>query len=271
MIYEKPFALSARNYHGREANKLFYSVSQVKSFLDCEARTMAELNGEWESDKSDALLLGSYVDAAFESDKAFKRFCDEYDADIHQVRTPTKLRADFVKADEAIAAAKADPFFMSFLAGKHQVIKTGTLFGVPWKVKMDVWNGTTPKRENRRIVDVKYVRDMLPLYKLSEGRLNFADYWRYPMQGACYTAIDGHDYPFYLAVITKEEPSDRAIIQIPKAKMDAELDFLEEKMPRIIAVKQGIIEPTRCENCAYCRATRKLSRVINLDELDLDI
>ena len=271
MIYEKPFVLSARNYHGREANKLYFSVSQVKSFLDCEARTMAELNGEWEQDKSDALLIGSYVDAAFESEQAFKQFCDEYDADIHQARTPTKLRAEYIKANDAIAAAKADPFFMSFLGGKHQVIRTGTLFGVPWKIKMDVWNGTTPKRENRRIVDLKYIRDLQPLYKPGEGKLNFADYWRYTLQGAIYQLVEGHGYPFFLAVITKEEPSGRAIIQVPQAKMDAEIDFLAEKMERIKAVKNGIIEPERCENCAYCRATRKLSRVINLDELDLDL
>ena len=91
------------------------------------------------------------------------------------------------------------------------------------------------------------------------------------MQGACYQQVEGHNYPFFLAVITKEEPSGRAIIQVPQAKMDAEIDFLAEKMERIKAVKQGIIEPERCENCAYCRATRKLSRVINLDELDLDL
>lgn len=232
---------------------------------------MAELNGEWESDKSDALLLGSYVDAAFESDWAFNRFCENYDLAIHQTRDKTKLRAEYVKADAAIEAAKGDPFFMSFLAGKHQVIRTATLFGVPWKIKMDVWNGTTKIRENRRIVDLKYIRDLQPLYKPGEGKLNFADYWRYTLQGAIYQLVEGHGYPFFLAVITKEEPSGRAVVQIPQAKMDAEIDFLAEKMDRIKAVKSGIVEPERCENCAYCRATRKLSRVINLDELDLDL
>lgn len=269
MIYEKPFVLSARNYHGREANKLYFSVSQVKSFLDCEARTMAELNGEWEQDKSDALLLGSYVDAAFESKAAFDRFRLEHKDELY--RKDGKFRAEYIKANDAIAAAKADPFFMSFLAGKHQVIRTATLFGVPWKIKMDVWNGTTKIRENRRIVDLKYIRDLQPLYKPGEGKLNFADYWRYTLQGSIYQLVEGHGYQFFLAVITKEEPSGRAIIQVPQVKMDAEIDFLAEKMPRIIAVKNGIVEPERCENCAYCRATRKLTRVINLDELDLDL
>ena len=40
--------INQENYYSQEANKEFFSVSQYKSFLSCEARAMAELYGEYE-------------------------------------------------------------------------------------------------------------------------------------------------------------------------------------------------------------------------------
>lgn len=271
MIYEKPFVLTASNYHGREANKKYFSVSQLKSFLDCPARTMAELNGEWEREPSSALLIGSYVDAAFESESAFRRFCDDHDVEIHYKSKADKKLAEFIKADEMIRRAKSDPVFMEYMKGEHQVIRTATLFGVPWKAKLDVLNGKVRDRSKRRIVDLKTTRDFLPQYKPGQGRMNFIDYWGYTLQGAIYQLIEGHHYPFFIAAISKEDPPDIAIIEIPQARMDAEIEFVAEHIERFKAIKAGIIEPDRCENCAYCRATRKLTRPLTLDELDFGI
>jgi len=109
---------------------------------------------------------------------------------------------------------------------------------------------------------------MQPMYEPGEGRLSFADYWLWPLQMAIYQHIEGHRLPCYLAVITKEDPPDIAVIQIEQEKMDAELEFLRAKLPRFAGVKRGILEPHRCETCAYCRATRKLSGVRNLAEFE---
>ena len=35
-------------------------------------------------------------------------------------------------------------------------------------------------------------------------------------------------------------------------------------------VKRGEIAPERCEKCAYCRATKKLTKPITLEELDME-
>ena len=59
--------LTESNYYSLEADKAYMSVSQFKSFLDCEARTIAKLNGEYvEEGNNTALLVGSFVDSSVE-------------------------------------------------------------------------------------------------------------------------------------------------------------------------------------------------------------
>lgn len=260
----KRFKLTAANYHSIEANNAYLSASVVKSFLDCPARTVAELNGEYERPKSDALLVGSYVDAAFESKKAFGIFKSEHP---ELFKKDGSLKAEYVKADAMIQRAKSDKTFMEYMRGRHQAIKTATLWGVPFKAKFDVLK--TRGAGEHRIVDLKTVRDFKPLYREGEGRLNVVDYWRWTLQMALYQKIEGHNLPCYLAVITKQDPPDIAIIQIPQARMDAEIDFIRTRIDYFNAIRAGVVEPERCENCAYCRATRKLTGPVSLDMLDL--
>ena len=251
--------LTAGNYHSIEMNKRYWSASQLKSFLDCPARTMAELNGEWERPKSDALLVGSYVDAAFESKKAFELFGNQHPEIF---KRDGSLKADFVKAQQMVERAKSDKVFVDFMKGRHQTIKKATLWGVPFKAKFDVL-------AKNRIVDLKTVRDFKPLYREGEGRLNVVDYWRWTLQMALYQKIEGHKLPCFLAVITKEDPPDLAIIEIPQARLDAEIDFVSTRIELFKGIKDGVLEPDRCEHCAYCRATRKLKGAVTLDYLDM--
>lgn len=251
--------LTARNYHSTEMNKRYWSASQLKAFLDCPARAMAELNGEWEPPKSDALLIGSYVDAAFESKKSFELFGNEHPEIFKRDGT---LKSEFVKAENMIQRAKRDSVFIDFMKGRHQVIKTATLWGVPFKAKFDVL-------AKDRIVDLKTVKDFKPLYREGEGRLNVVDYWRWTLQMALYQRIEGHNLPCYIAAITKEDPPDLAIIQIPQARMDAEIDYISNRIELFKGIKDGVLEPERCEKCAYCRATRKLKGAVTLDYFDM--
>ena len=251
--------LTARNYHSTEMNKRYWSASQLKAFLDCPARAMAELNGEWEPPKSDALLIGSYVDAAFESKKSFELFGNEHQEIFKRDGT---LKSEFVKAENMIQRARRDSVFMDFMKGRHQVIKTATLWGVPFKAKFDVL-------AKDRIVDLKTVKDFKPLYREGEGRLNVVDYWRWTLQMALYQRIEGHNLPCYIAAITKEDPPDLAIIQIPQARMDAEIDYISTRIELFKGIKDGVLEPERCEKCAYCRATRKLKGAVPLDYFDM--
>jgi hypothetical protein len=118
-------------------------------------------------------------------------------------------------------------------------------------------------------VDLKTVRDFKPLFREGEGRLNVVDYWRWTLQMAIYQLIEGHNLPCYIAAITKEEPSDLAIIEIPQARMDAEIDFISTRIEMFKGMKDGVLQAERCEKCAYCRATRKLKGPVTLDYFDM--
>ena len=81
---------------------------------------------------------------------------------------------------------------------------------------------------------------------------------------AIYQAVEGNRLPCYLAVVTKEDPPDLAVVEIPQNILDAEISRLLDVLPKLDAMKQGIIPAPRCECCAYCRRTKKLTEPVPL-------
>lgn len=242
--------LNEMNYFSHEADVAFFSASQVKSFKKCEARTMAELNGQYMREMSQALMVGQYVDAALTGD------LDEWCGCHPEIKKRDgTLKAEFMQASEMVVRANRDPLFMDYMEGDHQTILTAKLFGVPFKAKFDVLGAD-------RIVDLKTVRDFSPVYLPGQGRVDFATAWDWPLQMAIYQKIyeevEGIRLPCYLAVITKENPPDIRIVQIEQDRMDAEIAWLEHVLPRYEAIKSGAIDPERCETCAWCRQSRVL-------------
>lgn len=249
--------LTASNYYSPEANWAYFSTSQIKSFAECPARTMAELRGEYVREPATSLLVGSYVDAYFEGT------LDQYMAEHPEVfKRDGSLKAEYSHANVMIARAEADRVFMEYMHGEKQVIRTGTIDGYPFKIKIDVLHP-------ERIVDLKTAKDFNPVYKPGQGRLTFVEAYRYPLQGAIYQAIEGGNKPFFLDVITKEAQPDISLIQIGQEHMDADMKILRQNLPYYDAIKQGMIDPSRCEHCAYCKATRKLTGPIGLDEFEM--
>ncbi|MBQ4187424.1 MAG: PD-(D/E)XK nuclease-like domain-containing protein [Firmicutes bacterium] len=250
--------LTRSNYYSAEANKEYFSASQVKSFLTCEAATMAELRGEWTRPESVSLLIGSYIDASFESKAAYSEFVRTHPQIFKRDGSP---KAEYAKADQMIQRAKADAVFMKYMSGRKQVIKTGFIGGIPFKARFDAY------KKGVRIVDLKTVKDMQTLYKPGYGRLTPIEYWMWDLQMAIYSAVEGNDLPTYLAIITKEDPPAPYLVEIGRFEREACLAFLLEKLPRFDAIKRGIVEPERCENCAYCRATKRIAKPLTLSEL----
>lgn len=253
-------ALTSKNYFSQRANRLYFSASQIKAFKRCEASALAEIKGKYTRPASQALLVGSYVDAALTGDiEAWKTEHPEI------LKRDGSLKAEFVQAQDMVDRAKRDPVFKEFLRGRHQAIMTGKIFGVPFKAKFDVLR-------DDRIVDLKTVRDMSPVYLPGQGRVDFATAWDWPLQMAIYQKIvetnKGVKLPCYLAVVTKESPADIAVIQIEQERMDAELAWLEQALPRFEAVKSGLIEPERCGQCAFCRETHKITGPVMLGEYE---
>ena len=58
--------LASNDYYSLEANKKYFSVSQLKDFMKCEAMAMAKIRGEYSQPTTRAMLTGSFVDAYFE-------------------------------------------------------------------------------------------------------------------------------------------------------------------------------------------------------------
>lgn len=255
------FKLTKNNYYSDEANQRYMSASFVKSMLRCEAATMAELTGEWKPPPSTALLVGSYVDSYFEGPKSFEAFVESHPEILKRDGT---LKSEYVRANQMIERAYSDPVFMQYMKGQKQKIVTGEIMGIPFKAKFDVY------RNGERIVDLKTTQNMESKYRTGEGKLNPILFWGWDIQMAIYAELEGHDLPTYLAIITKEDPPALYLVEITKAEREACMEYLYQKLPRFDAIKRGLIEPERCEKCAYCRATKRLTKPITIEELDME-
>lgn len=248
--------ITNENYFSLENEQKYMGSSQFKSFMKCEAAALAAIKGEYEQKKSTALLVGSYVDAHFE------KTLDIFKAQHPELfKRDGTLKAEYVKAEEIIARIERDEMFMRYMSGEKQVIKTGEIAGVPFKIKIDSYH------DGAAIVDLKIMKDFESTYKPGEGRLTFIEFWGYDIQGAIYQAIEGNFLPFFIAGATKEEETDIGIFQIPQGYLDAALDIVKEYAPRFQAIKNGEIEPVRCEKCDYCKRTKKLDKIITLEDL----
>lgn len=243
--------LTNSNYHSVEANKAYWSASLFKAFNRCEAAGLAQVLGEYEIEETDSLLIGSYVDAYFsgELDEFFKINGDK------MFKKNGELMAKFAHANEIIDRVEADPLMMEYLAGDKQTIMTAEIFGVPWKIKMDVFNG-------KRIVDLKCVKDFKDIFDEGYGYRSWIEYWGYDIQGAVYQkAVEletGKRLPFYIAAVTKEKVPDVKVIHIPQHILDGALGMVDAKIERFDMIKSGEVEPKRCEQCDYCKMTKVL-------------
>ena len=251
--------LTNDNYFTPEAMRHYWSVSQFKAFAKCEACGLAEARGQYQREPSTALLVGSYVDAYFTGDKgALGRFALEHPEIF---KKDGSLKADYFHAEKMINAVECQPLMMEYLQGETQVIKTAELFGVPWKIKMDVYQSVGP---DKRIVDLKTTKDFADIYETGFGYRSWIEAFGYDVQGAIYQKVEqissgrSKPLPFYIVAVTKEKVPDVAVIQIPQHVLDTALKVVESKIDRFDLVKNGEIEPNRCETCEFCRMTKIL-------------
>ena len=282
--------LTNKNYYGKAANNSFMSVSQFKQFSKCEAMALAELKGEYERPKSKALLLGSFVDEMLTGTKKSQiQFIVENRSEIFQKSSKlskmdddgliaiatdyftnifdaeNKPYAEIVQALETIEKIKKQPLMMKHFKSKHQVIMTGEIAGVPFKIKMDNY------KPGEFIADGKYMAS-LRSPNLFEPMVK---YWGYDIQGAVYQEIvyqnTGERLPFYLDIATKETPTHLAVAEIKQYDLDEALEIVIKNAPRYQAIKNGEIEPERCEeyDCNYCTETYIITEPIDSNFLGL--
>ena len=252
--------LTNKNYYSQKANKEFFSVSQVKDFLKCEAYAMAKINGDWVEPPNTAMLIGSYVDSYFEGT------LEEFKANTPELfKKDGSLKSDFVKAEQIIKRIESDELFMLCMSGKKQVIMTGELFGEKFKIKMDSY------LPGEAIVDLKVVKKLREVFFRQSGKISFIEKWGYDLQLAVYQEIVRQNTDKLLdcviAGVDKQDIPDIDCILIPNDQLEFQRNELRWKMARIIDVKTKKVEPQRCGVCDYCRATKKLTGLISPDKL----
>ena len=253
--------LDSTNYYSPEANREYMSVSQFKSFEQCEFKAMQELAGTYTREPSTALLVGSYVDAYYSG--SLNQFVEDH-PEIK--KKDGYLKADYVQAELIINRLNRDEMFTRYLSGEKQVIMTGEIESVPVKIRIDSYH------PGKAIVDLKVMRDFNRVYVPAQGRLNFIEAWRYNLQGAVYQEIvrqnTGEQLPFFIAGVTKEATADLGIFEIPQDELDFQLDLFKAKVERYQLIKEGELEPERCEKCECCKSTKKLNKIITWEELN---
>lgn len=243
--------ITAETYFSEENQMEYFGASQFKAFCRCEAAAMAGIKGEYEPEKTVSMLVGSYVDAHFEGS-----------LDLFRAQNPGiftrngELRSNFRQAEEIIRRLERDEMFMKYMSGSKQVIKTGELFGHPWKIKIDSYH------PGKAIVDLKLMKDFGAVWVDGEGKIPFAEAWGYDIQGAVYQAIEGNRLPFVLAAATKEKVTDIGLFRLPQEMLDVALKIVEARIDRFADIKAGIVEPARCGHCDYCKMTKRLSGVV---------
>jgi hypothetical protein len=260
------FVLTDDNYYSDEANAIYLSNSTFKNVYGhpahphpCEA---AAIYGE--KIETDALIIGSYVDAYFEGKKAFEEWCEKNKDKIYQKNgKPYQM---FKDADAAIQRVEKDPVFMKYVGGgNHQTIMTGEIAGHKFKIKMDAYH------PGEMIVDLKYVKSAGGDWNDTlKKHTTFIEEYGYAIQGAIYQEIvyqnTGLRLPFFIGYITKEKVTDVGpvpdfdVIELPQEMLDEALEFVKI---HLTAKPYNIIKanPKACgkRSCPYCRDRKTLT------------
>lgn len=260
------------NYFMSEIQMAYMGSSQFKAFRKCEAAALAELEGRYARPKTSALLVGAYVDAYFEG------VLDDFKAHNSELfKRDGALKAEYAHAEKIISRLEADELYMLLMSGRKQVVLTGEIAGVPYKIKIDSLLDADTCREiverypltseamgfcDGAIVDQKIMRDTADVWSDEEWeKVPFARAWGYDIQGAIYQAVEGHMLPFILAVGTKEAEPNLDAIYIPDQELTAKLEEVRSLSPRYQAIKRHEIEPVSCGTCPYCISRKHLDRI----------
>ena len=252
--------LTQAKYYSKSANEAYFSVSQFKDFMKCPAMAMAKLKGEYEQEASRALILGSYVDEMLTGTRESQmKFLEENHSDLFKKNGD--YYADVSQAADTIERIKKQPLMMKYLDGEHQVIMTGEIEGVLFKIKMDSY------KKGEYIADLKYMAS-LRSPNLFQPMIK---YWGYDLQAAVYQEIvrqnTGDKLPFMFVVATKESPSHLAVGEISQWNMDEALDVVRKHIVKFQNIKTGQLEAERCEDygCDYCTRTKVITEPIDTD------
>ncbi len=270
--------VTAANYFTPKIEMAYMGHTQYLEFKKCEAAALAMCRGDYIRPVTTALLVGAYVDAYFEG--TVDRFIAEHPEIVKRDGT---LKAEYEMANSIIKRMERDELFSLLMSGQKQVVRTGKIAGVPFKIKIDslldanIVSKIVAKFPQTRnwfgfgdgaIVDGKVMRDIFPLWSEEEHRkVPFVEAYGYDFQGAIYQAVEGHLLPFILTVATKEATPKLAAIGVSDQDLRAKLAEVEDDVIRFHKIKRGRIKPRSCGKCDWCRMHEKLDRIFDYREI----
>ena len=239
----------------------------------CEERALKTISGEYEKEVTKALLMGSILDALWENDDP--EYILERFPDCVSSRGATKgqLKAEYLSVMNMYQRTLKEEKFCNYMSGDKQTIMTGVIEGLPFKIKIDSFI------EGKAITDLKTTQTLDRNYRYfipdSGERLPFYMAYGYDIQLAIYREIvrqnTGDILNCYLACVDKKPHPICDVIELNSKMLDEALERIKGNCETIIMLKNGDIEPTRCESseCDYCRDTHKCE-VISTSEFELN-
>lgn len=276
------FILTNETYYSLEADRLYCSASQYLDFVGrpeipgCEARAMAKLSGEYKEETTKAMLIGSILDCLWELDdlditEKLNIIADKFPECVSS-RGVTKgeLKNEYKQALELYKRTLQDELFCKFMSGQKQVIMTGEIEGLPFKIKMDSYIPDVA------IVDLKTTKDASMKFRTYiQDSGNWETFYRgfaYDVQLAIYREIvrqnTGKTLRAYLACIDKKPHPMPQIIELSPKLLDEALETVKANVGTIKMLKSGEIKNyCRCGECDYCRDTYKC-KVLSSEEFE---
>lgn len=258
--------LTADNYFSKAASMEYMSVSMYKSFKQCSAQALAELQGLWTPPENPAFTIGSYFHSYFDGT------IEQFKTDHPEILCTTgknkgQLKAEYQQADAMIQTIATDEFAMYVLQGEKEVIMTGEICGVPIKIKVDTIN-----HNKHRFVDLKTVKDFNRIWSPElERKVTFVEQYGYLTQLAVYREIirqnTGIEYDPYIVAVTKEAYPNKAVLSFQDEELNKAAIEFESEINDIADIKYGRVEPVRCGKCDYCKATKQLTGAIHYSML----
>ena len=276
MIMQKP---TESDYYTSEMDILYCSASQYKDFEGCplipgcEERALKTMSGEFVRETSKALLMGSILDALWENDDP--EYIIERFPDCVSTRGATKgqLKSEYQTVMNMYQRTLREEKFCAYMSGDKQTIMVGEIEGLPFKIKIDSYI------EGKAITDLKSTQTLDRNFRYyipdSGERLPFYMAYGYDIQLAIYREIvrqnTGDTLRCYIAAVDKKPHPICDIIELTPKMLDEALEKIKRNCGDIIALKNGEVEPIRCENseCDYCRDTHKCE-LISTEEFELN-
>ncbi len=252
------------------------SFSSLKAFSVCEAESVAVMNGEWDRQATfspstiEAMNAGSFVHKYFESKEALEEFKIQHETDMFNKKGA--LKSQFQIAEKMVETLDNDPLFKAIYQGVKELEIFGKIQGIEFHGFLDCLN-----LDRNIFIDIKTIRGSIKDKEWSEAeyrKIHWIKARKYLWQMAIYQEIlrqsdnekIGKNINPVIYAVTKETFPDSAGITIPQDWLDDSMVEVREFTDKYIEVLNGR-KPIRCEQCNYCKATKRNIKTISYSDL----